>query len=73
MSTTQFIPLEPLATSLGLPRAWVKREADAGRIPFLRVGPTRRLFDVAAVRDALAKRAAEFPSAEPGTGEVSSE
>ena len=41
-----------LAGTLGLPLAWLKAEAAAGRIPSLRVG-RRRLFDVEAVRDAL--------------------
>lgn len=47
-------PLE-LASKLGLPPSWVKTEAKAGRIPSLRVG-RRRLFDLAAVRAALAER-----------------
>ena len=49
--------LEALAAALALPKAWLKHEADAGRIPYLMVGPRRR-FDLRAVRDSLAGRAA---------------
>lgn len=43
------VNLGGLATELGLPRAWLKDEAEADRIPYLRVG--RRLrFDFEAVR-----------------------
>jgi len=49
--------LTGLAAVLRLPRGWLATEADAGRIPCLRVG--RRLrFNVEAVRRALAERAA---------------
>jgi hypothetical protein len=46
-----------LAIELRLPRNWLKAEAQAGRIPCLRVGRLLR-FDLAAVKRALAKRAA---------------
>jgi len=46
-----------LTRALRLPRAWLLQEADAGRIPCLRVG-RRRLFNVDAVRAALARQAA---------------
>ena len=46
-----------LARELRLPREWLTAEADAGRIPCLRVG-RHRLFNVAAVRAALAEQAA---------------
>lgn len=55
------IPLEPLATRLCLPRAWLRAEVDAGRIPFLQVG-RRRVFDEVAVRKVLAVRAAQLPA-----------
>ena len=51
-----FLPLEPTASVLGVPRAWLKREADAGRIPLLSVG-RRRLFNPSAVAQALLGRA----------------
>jgi len=47
-----------LARELNLPREWLIVEADAGRIPCLRVG-RRRLFNIEAVRRALAARAAQ--------------
>ena len=56
METTQFVPLDALATTLGLPRQWLKTEADAGRIPFLKAG-RRRVFDPDAVARVLSDRA----------------
>jgi hypothetical protein len=47
-----------LSVALGLPRAWLKAEALAGRLPCLRVGRNTLLFDPDAVRAALARRAA---------------
>ena len=49
--------LRGLAAELQLPREWLATEADAGRIPCLRIGH-RRLFNVEAVRRTLAARAA---------------
>ena len=46
-----------LARELNLPREWLVSEADAGHLPCLRIGH-RRLFNVDAVRRALAERAA---------------
>ena len=46
-----------LAARLKIPRSWLLAEADAGRIPYLQVKRTR-LFNVDAVRRALAERAA---------------
>lgn len=51
------VRLITLARLLGLPPAWLREEADAGRIPHLRIGRVR-LFDPDAVRLALKKRAA---------------
>ena len=50
-----FLALEPAALALGVPRAWLKREADAGRIPFLSIG-RRRLFNPDAVVRAILGR-----------------
>lgn len=44
-----------LAERTGLPVAWLKREADEGRLPCIRVG-RRRYFDAEAVEQALLKR-----------------
>lgn len=49
--------LRGLASELQIPREWLATEADAGRIPCLRIGH-RRLFNLDAVRRALADRAA---------------
>ena len=51
-----FISVIELSNELGLPLAWLKAEAKAGRIPSLKVG-LRRLFDADSVRHVLAKRA----------------
>jgi len=42
----------------GLSAAWLRAEAEAGRIPVLRAG-RRLLFDVAAVEAELIRRAAD--------------
>ena len=51
----KFLPLHVLAMRLGIPAAWLKSEADAGRIPSLQAG-RRRLFDLEAVRETLLAR-----------------
>jgi hypothetical protein len=53
--TSRYIDLSALARTLGLSATWLKREADAGRIPCLRAG-RRRMFDLAAVLKVLAER-----------------
>ena len=49
------VNLHELSERSGLPLAWLRREADAGRLPCLRAG-RRRMFDMDAVVAALAKR-----------------
>lgn len=58
MKSTQskYLSLIQTAHRLGVPTAWLKREADAGRVPCLRVG-RRRMFDLDAVRAELDHRA----------------
>lgn len=51
----RLLTINQLAESTGLSVAWLKREADAGRLPCIRAG-RRRMFDLAAVLDALAER-----------------
>lgn len=51
-----------LARQLRLSRTWLKGEADAERIPYLKAG-AKRLFNVEAVRVVLAERAASGPNA----------
>lgn len=52
---TKLVSLPELSDLTGLPMAWLRREADAGRLPCLRVG-RRRMFDPEAVRKVLAAR-----------------
>ncbi len=52
------VNLPGLARVLHLPARWLKREADNGGIPCLRIG-RRRLFNVEAVKRVLAERAAQ--------------
>jgi hypothetical protein len=51
------VSLNRLAAELRLPRNWLKQEAQAGRLPCLRIG-RRLLFSVPAVEQVLADRAA---------------
>ncbi len=51
-----FISLQRLAQRLGLPAAWLKSEAEAGRIPSLRAG-RRLVFNSEAVEQTLIERA----------------
>lgn len=53
---TKLLTLPRLARSLRLPVAWLRAEADAGRIPCLRIGRKRR-FSLEAVERALLERA----------------
>ena len=50
--------LAGIARTFSLPRDWFRQEANAGRIPCIRVGDSY-LFNVDAVRTALAVRAAQ--------------
>jgi hypothetical protein len=52
---TKYIRVAELARATRLPAAWLKREADAGRLPCIRAGRLR-MFDLAAVLKALADR-----------------
>jgi hypothetical protein len=57
MSETTFVSVRRMAGLLGLPAAWLEREARAGRVPALRAG-RRLLFDPEQVRAELANQAA---------------
>jgi len=54
--TPKLISLRALAQQTGLFAEYLKREADAGRIPCIRAG-RRRMFDLEAVLRELAARA----------------
>jgi hypothetical protein len=57
-TNAEFVPLHQAAMRLGVPIAWLKAEADAGRVPHLRAG-RRLLFKLALVGEALTQRAAD--------------
>lgn len=52
----KYVGIAEVAQHTGLPIAWIKREADAGRLPCLHVN-RRVLFDIESVERALAERA----------------
>ncbi|MDB5311930.1 MAG: hypothetical protein JWO38_6132 [Gemmataceae bacterium] len=49
---------------------WLKRQAEAGTLPHLKAG-SRFLFNPAALADALARMAAEYPRQQQGVANVS--
>ncbi len=51
-----YVPLDVLATTLGLPHAWLRRETEVGRLPCIRAGRYVR-FDVEQVHEHLRSRA----------------
>lgn len=53
--STQYIKLKELARSTRLPAAWLRREADEGRLPCIKAGRIR-MFDPEAVKAALSIR-----------------
>jgi excisionase family DNA binding protein len=53
----QLLSLPALADALKLPESWIKAEADAGRIPHLKIGKRYR-FNRETVVAVLAERAA---------------
>lgn len=54
------LPLGPMARRLRVTNAWLRAEADAGRVPCLRADK-RYLFAPLAVEAALAERATRIP------------
>ncbi len=62
-----FLPLRRAATRLGVPAAWLRAEARAGRVPHLRVG-RRLLFNLAAVESVLLDRALHTCPERPADG-----
>lgn len=63
-----FLPLRRAAARLGVPAAWLRAEAHAGRVPHLRVG-RRLLFNTAAVEAVLSDRAARRRREAPDANE----
>lgn len=58
-NTSHLLSLPELADALKLPQGWIKSEADAGRIPNLRIGKRYR-FNREAVVAALLARAGDI-------------
>lgn len=56
--TPDIIRLRQLARQLRIPVVWLKKEAEDGRLPHLKVG-RQLLFNMRAVERALAERAAQ--------------
>ena len=54
---TRLHPLPAMARRLRVPARWLRREAEAGRLPHLRAG-AQFLFNAEAVENMLADRAA---------------
>ncbi len=65
MDAKEYISLARLTRLTGLPKPWLKAEAEAGRIPSLGIGQ-RRLFNFDAVMKALADCAAQNLELEGG-------
>lgn len=53
-----FVPIRRAAAVLGVPFAWLQREAEVGRVPAVRAG-RRWLVHLEETREVLAKRAWE--------------
>ena len=63
--TDELLSLNRMARRLGVTAKWLKGEADAGRVPFLRAG-NRYLFSAAAVEQVLMERAAQLANLSHG-------
>jgi hypothetical protein len=64
-ANAQLVSLPALAASLRLPEDWLKAEANAGRLPHLRIGKRYR-FSLAAVEAVLIARATSAGLNAPG-------
>lgn len=58
MEAPRLLLLGPTARRVGLPPAWVKAEAEAGRLPCLKIGKTL-FFNPEAIAQLVAERAAQ--------------
>ena len=59
MAKNTLIEIVPLAKYLGVPAAWLRAEAEQGRLPCINAGGVL-LFNLRAVKRALAERAAQI-------------
>jgi hypothetical protein len=73
VTTEPFVPLHILSRRTGLPEAWLKAEAIAGRIPSLRAG-RRLMFNAVVVMGVLTERSKSRSTGAEGhdTGEKNS-
>lgn len=62
----ELLNLSRAAHRLGVPARWLRAEADAGRVPCLRAGARRYLFDSSALEEALRQRAGTKATSVPG-------
>jgi excisionase family DNA binding protein len=57
MKDRAYTTIDKLARRLGLPQGWLRAEANAGRLPHLRIGTPEKLrFNVDDVQAALSER-----------------
>lgn len=59
--TDELLTVSQLARRLRVSQAWIKSEAEAGRIPCLPANGSRYLFSWSAVQQSLLKRAEQVP------------
>ncbi len=57
-TVSPFRSVDATAARLNLPTAWLKAEAEAGRVPAIRIG-RRLVMDLGVVREALIRRSIE--------------
>ena len=53
----ELLSLSRLARRLGIPQQWLREQADAGKLPCLKIG-NRYLFNSVTVQEVLASKAA---------------
>ena len=63
----RLLPLAATARRLRVPARWLRKEAEADRVPHVKAD-TELLFDPLAVEDVLLRRARELPLEAKGAG-----
>lgn len=56
---SDLLTLSRMARRLGVPKQWLREQAETGRVPCLKAG-SRYLFNALAVQEALASKAARM-------------
>ena len=69
--TPQYIRPQQAASTLGLPIAWLNRQIEAGHIPYISVGRSRRvrLGDVTSVLEQWLEAGHEMPKQDDSGGD----